>query len=148
MQSQTHMRHGRDTNKNKGNQVKKSTIDAYADADVLQAFSLYNEMAQKNNLPTAMKLSKKRAEGIKARLRDIDGIDGWKCALEKIQETPFLCGGGDSGWRATLDFIINEEKFAAIMEGTYDPYKKAKNKKEQIIEAIRRGLGNDEDIPF
>ena len=42
-------------------------------------------------------------------------------AVKKAQQTPFLCGEGARGWRASFDwFVANNLNIYAVIEGNYD----------------------------
>ena len=83
------------------------------------AFELYNETAKKNNLPIAQKFTNTRKAKLKNRLKDCGGIEGWKTALQKIENSNFLLGV-NGGWKADFDFVLQEKSFVKIMEGAYD----------------------------
>jgi hypothetical protein len=47
----------------------------------------------------------------------------------KAQETPFLCGEGDRGWKADFDWLItNHLIIYAVLEGKYDAPAAAANR--------------------
>ena len=83
-----------------------------------QAVELYNETAEKIGLSKCQKLTESRKTKIKARLIDCDGIDGWKIALQKLEQSAFL--RGNTGWKANIDFLLQESSFVKLMEGAYD----------------------------
>ena len=88
--------------------------------DVPKALAMWNEMASARGLPVAEKLTKARAAKIRARLADAGGLDGWAVALAKIRDGPdWMHGGGERGWLANLDFLLQESSFTKLMEGTY-----------------------------
>jgi uncharacterized protein YdaU (DUF1376 family) len=88
-------------------------------SEALEAFQLYNDLAQKVGIPTATTLTPKRKRGILARLREHGGIEAWKAALTNIERSPFLCGKNDRGWTADLDFLLQAARFTKIVEGGY-----------------------------
>jgi hypothetical protein len=87
--------------------------------DYKLAFQLYNEMASRAKLPRAQSLNKDRAGKLRARLKEAGGIDGWKAAMTEVENSTFLTGANDRGWRANLDFILQQSSFTKIMEGQY-----------------------------
>lgn len=121
---------------------RDSKIDSLSSNHEIQiAFDLYNELAKKIGLATAQVLSGKRKSGIKSRLKDAGGIDGWKIALSKIEESDFLCGK-KTDWKADLDFLITKSKFIGIMEGKYQnnkPQSRIENLNNQAKELIENG---------
>lgn len=88
--------------------------------EVSQALHAYNAAATKQGWPKAAKLTAARKAKIKARLRDAGGLEGWSAALERAGNSSFCNGGNDRGWRAHLDFLLQESSFARLMEGAYD----------------------------
>lgn len=109
--------------------------------DIGDAFNAYNEMAERLGLPVAKVLSKTRAAGIKARLKDAGGIDGWRTALAKTEASPHCNGANDRGWRADLDFLLQQKSFTRLMEGSYDD--RTSNTQSGPSGHTRRGNGHD-----
>lgn len=87
---------------------------------VSEAVEVYNEMANQVGLPLCQKITKQRKSKISARLSDAGGIEGWKCAIDKITQNKFFLGNNDRGWRASIDFLCQEQSFTKLMEGFYD----------------------------
>lgn len=92
--------------------------------DTVCPFALFNELAVNIGLPVAQKITKARKSKMSLRLKDVGGIDGWKVVLGKIENSPFLRGENKSGWKADIDFILQESSIVKIMEGKYDGTKK------------------------
>lgn len=88
--------------------------------EVREAVELYNAMATRAGLPGVQKLTDARRAGLRRRLKDVGGIEGWKTALQKVEASSHCRGGNDRGWRADLDFLLQESKFVLLMEGRYD----------------------------
>lgn len=86
--------------------------------DALRAFELYNEKALKIGLQQASKLTPARMAKISVRLREF-GMDGWERALGNIEKSKFLMGGGNSGFRADLDFMLQAKNYAKLHDGGY-----------------------------
>lgn len=87
--------------------------------EIQMAFSLFNETAKRSGIPPAMKLNPTRTAKLKKRLEDVGGLDGWKEALRKTEASDFLTGRVN-GFKATLDFLLQEASFTKLMEGNYD----------------------------
>ena len=87
---------------------------------VLLAVDAYNSMAERAGLSRCQKVSPGRRSAIRARLKDAGGLEGWQVALEKVEASDFLTGGGSSGWRANIDYIASASRFLKIMEGQHD----------------------------
>lgn len=97
---------------------KESLVLACED-DIDKAFQSFNETAQKCGLPRAAKLTAARKAKLKARLNG-HGLSLWLEALGKIEASPFLRGENKNGWRADLDFMLQESSFNKLVEGSYD----------------------------
>lgn len=86
--------------------------------EALEAFNAYNAVALRCALPQAAKLTPNRERSIVARLKDY-GLDGWHRALANIEQSKFLTGGTDQGFRADLDFVCQAKSFGKLHDGGY-----------------------------
>lgn len=84
-----------------------------------EAFSLYNQTAQKIGLPLARELTDTRKKKLQVRLQECGGLSGWQKALEKIEASDF-CRGMKTDFRADLDFLLKQQSFLRLLEGRYD----------------------------
>lgn len=106
------------------------------DEETLQkAFDAYNDTAKAVGLPMAQVFSRKRKSSLRQRLKDCGGLDGWSTALEKVAASPFL-RGEKTDFRADLDFILSQNKFNKIMEGSYDGTGSKKSSRDTFRNAI------------
>lgn len=75
-------------------------------------------------LPRVEQLSGRRTRRI-LRLSERSGgeksLDWWQSYFRKVSLSPFLTGKNRSGWRATIDWLLNPENVVKVMEGNYDP---------------------------
>lgn len=110
-----------------------------------QAVEMWNALARELDLPLCAKLSKTRAGKLRARLQDAGGLGGWQKALEKIRGDPFFTGDNPRGWRANIDFLLREDRFAKLMEGGYDKRKPAGRTLD--LDRIERLAGNVDSGP-
>jgi hypothetical protein len=121
-------------------QLKQPTLlspdvdDESSDIDL--AFEAWNAMAGETGLPTVRKLTKPLRTSLKARLSDAGGIEGWRHALTKIQDSEFLRGASDSGWRATFQWAVKPANFEKIMAGNYDRGAARRSKAEETRDAL------------
>lgn len=112
----------------KGKEKKEvKVIDAVAPDDradqtdeIAVMIAVWNETAEDLGLPRVQKLTGARRQKARARLRDCGGLGGWRSAMTKLRNCPWMLGDNDRQWRADFDFIIGETKFARLMEGSYD----------------------------
>jgi len=89
-------------------------------SDVELAFAAYNQAADQADWPKARKPTKRRVSQLKARLADVGGLDKWRAALRRAVGNPFFAGDNDRGWKADLDFFLQEKSFTKLIEGSYD----------------------------
>lgn len=100
---------------------KADVIDlaAHVQKDVAAAFQSWNDTAARYGLSRAIKLTDARRKQIRARLKELGGAAGWNSALEQIGESAFLRGGGERGWRVSLDDFLKPTIMMRIQEGRY-----------------------------
>lgn len=87
-------------------------------AEALTAFQEWNTLALRCGLPQAAKLTPDRQRRLIARLKDYR-LEGWRQALAHIERSSFLTGGGERGWKATLDFLLQPASFGKVHDGGY-----------------------------
>ncbi|SBV93999.1 hypothetical protein KL86APRO_10455 [uncultured Alphaproteobacteria bacterium] len=88
--------------------------------EIAEMVAIWNETAIDLALPRVQKLTGPRLRKAHARLKDCGGLDGWRSAMAKLRNCPWMLGDNDRSWRADFDFIVSETKFARLMEGSYD----------------------------
>lgn len=76
----------------------------------------YNELCP--SLPKCIKLTDYRKTHIKARLKVYD-MDTICTAFQKAEASDFLSGRSGE-WRASFDWLINENNLVKVLEGKYD----------------------------
>ena len=121
-----------DTNNNDNNDNNDNKIEGVA---LRKAVEMYNSCAKKNNLPQCQRLTEARKKQLNLRLKEVGGIDGWKVLIEKIENSDFLLGRNERGWKVDFDFTIRQSSFTKIMEGKYDG--RAKQSERSIDEQER-----------
>ncbi len=107
--------------------------------EIKSAIRVYNDICGGAKLPKVSKLTDARKTGVRARLRDCDGLEGWVDFCKKVIVCPHLIGDNDRGWKASLDFIIKEANYIKIIEGNYDPPAGAKPRKA-LTESEQRDM--------
>lgn len=101
----------------------KSTSKSYP-KEIETFKDLYNEHC--NNLPKIVKLTDKRIKAIKNLLKKYSYDDIIK-VFDSANNSDFLTGNNDTGWKADIDFICREDKFINILENKYGGHKKKLN---------------------
>ncbi|MCD6194307.1 MAG: hypothetical protein J7L26_12720, partial [Candidatus Aminicenantes bacterium] len=85
----------------------------------------WNTFAEKNDLPSIRKLTDKRKEKLKKRLKE--GFDIVEIC-KAIEEQPFLLGENPHQWHVTFDWLIeNSTNFLKVIERSYQRKKKKIN---------------------
>lgn len=84
----------------------------------LAAFQCWNDAARRNpRWPEATKLTDQRRSALKARLREIGGLEGFRALLAKAEATRFI---RDEMTSWTLDWFLKSANFTKVREGNYD----------------------------
>jgi hypothetical protein len=79
--------------------------------------------ARNQKLPQVLEFNPSRREKCKRRLARDPGkfIDQFTRAVIKAQETPFLRGESERGWKADFDwFYANDQNVIKVLEGRHD----------------------------
>lgn len=102
-----------DTDTEYDSDINKNTSTSSADAVVRS----YNDLCP--SLPSVRTLSDKRKRDIKTRLKKYT-LDDFRKVFEKAEKSSFLRGDNERGFRASLDWLINEGNMAKVLDGNYD----------------------------
>lgn len=95
---------------------------------VEEVVQLYNSICV--SFPKVQKISERRKTAIKARLKEFT-IDEIKKAFENAENSSFLKGENNRGWRADFDWLMNENKLAKTLEGIYNKQEENNNGRNQ-----------------
>lgn len=88
------------------------------DEDVREAVEAFNEIAKRLKLPMVKRLSKSRADAMRALLEQF-GREEWDTALANIEQSDHLRGQGKSEWTVDFDWMMDTDHFVKIIEGKY-----------------------------
>lgn len=86
---------------------------------VQEAVDLWNSLADELSLSKLQVMTDKRKRGLAKRLKECGGIEGWRYALDMVRKSAFLRGKNDRGWKANIDFMLEQSSFTKLMEGAY-----------------------------
>lgn len=109
-------------NKERGVEEPQAALSADADAPddakaVAMAFVMFNEAAKRTGWPAVQKFDDDRKKAMRARLREVDGVEGFAIALGKAEASRFLT----EQWpNFNLDWMLKAKNFRKLMEGNYD----------------------------
>src|SRR3990167_1381965 len=107
-----------------------------------EAVSLFNDLAGRIGLARVQRLTASRRRSLIARLGECGGVEGWKVALGKVRDSPFL-RGEETGWRAGFDFLVRAEAFTKLMEGGYDGSKRGKDGPARGLVVVILDIGQE-----
>jgi len=79
----------------------------------------WNELADNKRLARVAKLTEGRKKQIKSLIREYD-VDDWSTAMTAINNSKFLCGENERGWKANFDFLLQPKSFVKLIEGAYN----------------------------
>lgn len=135
----TKKRNTKEDNKSTSNFLKHSKQEIKLDAIVVD----YNTIC--TNLPKLRAFTDKRKKALE-RLYKKYGIDSIKEVFEIANNSDFLTGNNDRGWRADFDFMMREDKFIAILEGKYSGKKKSNRNKFGETDLEKSGYSGKEKL--
>lgn len=95
--------------------VEKEPEDSTAQAK--EVIEEYNSICGWK-LPKAIHVTEKRKRAIKARLKKYSREEIIK-VFSLANESNFLCGDNDRGWKADIDWLLNENNMIKVLEGRY-----------------------------
>ena len=145
------------------NNIKSNQQELLTDnTNITNKEDTYKEKAQKfvadynsicKSLPKCTRITVKRSKGIVSILKKFSEEEILE-VFNKLEASDFCKGNNDNGWRASLDFILREDKFVNVLEGKYDNKGKRNNfekitkgekyavsaeEKEEMRKAVERG---------
>ncbi len=109
----------KDISKKKSGFLKHSKQDEFKIDGLVD---MYNSICTK--LPKVRAITDKRKSDVEKLYKKYD-LSTFKEAFRVANESAFLTGDNDRGWKASFDFITREDKFIAILEGKYNSKKKS-----------------------
>ena len=135
-QTNTQTEHARHTNNNDNNDNNENNENKHICQSVLD---MYNSICV--SLPKAVKLNNARRTAIKARLK-MYSIDDFEKMFTLAEESDFLKGNNDQGWKASLDWMIKDSNMTKVLEGQYQNREKSKWYKDDY-DMIRDWVGRE-----
>lgn len=91
------------------------------DALMAEAVAIWNRVAG-DVLPRCRELTAARKAPLRKRLIDDCKRDlaAWEAYCSRLRASRFCCGGGRTGWKATIDFALKPNSYVLTLEGKYD----------------------------
>jgi uncharacterized protein YdaU (DUF1376 family) len=90
------------------------------DASLSLAQEVFDSWNSYGALPRCLVMSDKRRRTLAVRLNESFFAANWVAALNKVASSKFCLGESERGWKASLDWFIQPDSVAKIMEGKYD----------------------------
>ena len=100
---------------------KPNSINKTSLAECDEFVNLYHQYC--TNLPKVRQLTDKRKKAIQ-NILDKYTLNEITEVFKSANESDFLIGNNDRGWKADIDFLLREDKFLNILEGKYGGKKK------------------------
>lgn len=118
-------------------------VDPYSVAqdDFVAAWNSMRERCETpvgSEMPKCTKGGTKRSAALRTRLKEATFREHWREALDRIPESPFLCGHGKEGWMANPEWFLRPDKVTELLEGKY-----ANGKFSKTDRACTRREGNE-----
>ena len=84
-----------------------------------QILEMFNQLCQATGLRPIQSIKGKRKTQTAARFKEYE-LSGFFDLFEKVATSNFLCGGGNRGWGAHFDWLIDPANMQKVLEGKYD----------------------------
>ena len=93
----------------------------------------YNSFCTK--LPSCRTLTEKRKKAIRAYLKDFS-TDQWKEICKLANQSEFLAGMNDRGWKADIEFLLRTDKAARVLEGGYQSNRRQQGSSNPFLDLL------------
>lgn len=97
-----------------------------------QIQSVFDAWNRLEGFPKCLLVSDGRRRKLEVRLRDPFFFSNWRNGIEKLQNSKFLMGESERGWKATFDWFIKPESLLRIIEGKYDNHAQSRRRGPNI----------------
>lgn len=83
--------------------------------------NVWNRLIKQTPLPKVLQFTDSRRRKVQARISQGVTLEAFERAVKRCCVTPFLIGQNDRGWKATFDWLVdNDSNMAKVLEGTYE----------------------------
>lgn len=97
---------------------------------------LWNDTAI--SFPKLTGINGKRKTMLSARWKEHPDLDWWADLFDRLENSSFLRGKNDRGWKAKFDWILNPANLDKVLEGNYDDPKKKGGKDDDPLRGFAR----------
>ena len=134
-------------NNNVNNNLNKDTkvSSSLEPVDYKEIVEFYNEKTAGKAMPQCQKLTEKRKQAVKARIKEF-GKERILLAITKAADSVFLNGRNDRNYVADFDFVFRASKMVSILEGKYDDYRYGTDRTDSNTSAEQRRLESYADV--
>jgi hypothetical protein len=102
-----------------------------------QIVEWFNEICV--SYPKVTKLTDSRRDKIRTRLKEVRAPDVFKQIFQKVEASDFMKGNNKNGWKATFDWLIeNDSNYTKVLEGNYDNKEAQNGRSTNTIAADKR----------
>lgn len=77
-----------------------------------------------------------RRKDFRARRKEEPFVANYAAALAKVEGSAFCRGGGENGWKASLDWFLKKGSVTKLIEGMYDDRKKQSRAPPDLLSGI------------
>ena len=99
---------------------------------------LWNAKVSGSSLSQVLSCSATRLRHLIARRADPFWTANFPLAVDKVLQSSFCCGAGNTGWKVSFDFMLQPDSVAKIVEGKYADREKPKPAKPQWISGAQQ----------
>jgi hypothetical protein len=101
--------------------LEVAEVSKFPDQEDLDlALDAYHQVAEVHGLPKVRKLTEARKRKLRCRLIDAGSLEVWYEACHNLEKAKWMHGDNDGGWRADLDFMLQQSSFVRLIEGKYN----------------------------
>lgn len=123
----------------------KSTSNTTRTVNIDKFAELYNEHCF--NLSKISKLTDNRIKAINKLLKNYS-YEEIITVFDNANNSDFLKGNNDRGWKANIDFILREDKFVNILEGRYNSKPKINKQMSSDMNNVHRSMTAEQKKQF
>ncbi|MBN2321281.1 MAG: hypothetical protein JXR49_19535 [Acidobacteria bacterium] len=140
---------------NKGKEIKDSRLPFENGKSVSHKILFFIFQEENQKLPRVEELTEDLLGKCRSRINQARRkgclehyLSDFRSAVKKAQQTPFLCGEGDNGWKASFDwFVANHRNAYKILEGNYDNLPRKGKNSDLYVGASKNYNKHTEDPP-
>lgn len=105
----------------------QSESESENEINIKDVVNIYNDKCK--SLSRVTIITDKRENHFKARLKNkkCRDLSFWESYFDKVSKSDFLTGNNGNSWKASFDWLLNENNMAKVLEGQYTKEIKTEN---------------------